>query len=656
MKRTFLKLLKHSLLASALAANFASPSVVAQDAIPLIPVEEFAQLPDFESPKLSPDGTFLAFSMDVKGRRHIRVQSLDGSEAFIIPPIDNADINRVMWANADRLLIVYRLTDRARGITTQLDMTRLAAIDKDGQNFAWIVKPRPRSKAGKDRISRDTGLIGQIQDNIIDLLPDEPNHILLSIDSDLNGRAEIRYIDIRDGSFREQNDGRDGVQRWYADANHEVKLGTGYNRLNDYKVYFKQANGDYLDLETQDWYQYYNVEGLTIEDDVIYATGPGEHGREALVKINVGTGQVIETLFDDEQYDAYTVIEHPSTGIAAGVSYTDDHFRYKYFDPELAKVQRTIDSALKGRVNRIINKARDKEIYIILSTTPTDPGVYFFYDRTAKKLNQIALHHNDIDPAHMGQTERVEIPTRDGETIVSYLTLPAGKSKTDALPTVVLVHGGPRARDDMDWDYWTQFLANRGYAVLRPNFRGSTGFGQAYFAKGYKQWGGIMQQDVTDATKWLIEEGISDQQKVCIAGASYGGYSALMGVIQEPGLYACAVSVNGVTNIPSMKNKDKRFIGGSSWTQSMVLEGADDKDISPYHLAGKTAAPVLLMASKDDARVQYKLSEAMHKELKKKKKKSTYVEIDDGGHNMVTAASRLIKLKEMEKFLAKHLK
>lgn len=165
-----------------------------------------------------------------------------------------------------------------------------------------------------------------------------------------------------------------------------------------------------------------------------------------------------------------------------------------------------------------------------------------------------------------------------------------------------------------------------------------------------------MQDDVTDATNWLVEQGYADPERICIVGSSYGGYAALMGVIKEPGLYKCAISTNGVANLARLKSGDKNnTIGGRSWTKRMGLDGADDKQVSPYHRAEEVSAPILLMSSVDDARVPWKMSQTMHKRLKKLKKDSTFVRIEDGTHHMVTAQSRLTALSAAEEFLAKHL-
>lgn len=292
----------------------------------------------------------------------------------------------------------------------------------------------------------------------------------------------------------------------------------------------------------------------------------------------------------------------------------------------------------------------------MLVESDTSSGEYFLYDRPNRSLQFVAAMRPDVDPSLMASTEPVTIPVRDGSTIPGYLTKPHGKDLKN-LPTIILPHGGPYGvRDNARWDYEAQFYASRGYLVLKPNFRGSGGYGSAFQAKGANQWGGLMQDDVTDATKWLVDQEYADPERVCIVGSSYGGYAALMGTIKEPGLYKCAISLNGVANLVKIKRDDKRnTIGGSSWTKRMGLKDVEDELVSPHHQAERVSAPVLLMATQDDARVPWTQSSEMHKRLKKSGKESEFVKIEEGTHYMVTAKSRLVALKAAEAFLAKHI-
>ncbi len=268
---------------------------------------------------------------------------------------------------------------------------------------------------------------------------------------------------------------------------------------------------------------------------------------------------------------------------------------------------------------------------------------------------EFVLSSNDQLPQElMADIKPIEYEARDGLKIHGYLTLPKDK-EAKKLPAVIFPHGGPAARSTQSFNTWTQFFASRGYAVLQPNFRGSIGYGDKFHELGDNQWGGTMQDDVTDGTKWLIEQGIADPANICIVGASYGGYAALMGAVKEPDLYKCAISINGVANLTAIISFGRQFVGGKAWTKKIGLEGESAKLVSPYYQAKKIKVPVLIVQSKDDPVVPNRQGNDMYKRLKYLKKPVTYVEVDNGDHHLDTAETRLAAFKAMEKFLAKHI-
>lgn len=621
-------------------------------AVEKLPVEVFAKLPTISHFKLSPDGTQFAYITPSKGRKNLVIQALDGSKAVSLPPIGEAEIFRFWWATNERLLIGLKMASTKRGVGITTTETRLLAIDATLKNSAWIVKPSTIKKLG-GRNSKIKLPPPQIQTNIIDLLPDDPDHILLSANGRLDNKNQVRKINILTGDYDELRSGSRGIQNWYTNHQGQLSFGNGYDKSTWYAS-LRMPDGKWRDITDLKAFDSFDFENFTEDNNIIYVSGHSEFGTTGLYKMDLTSGEIIEPVFEHEKVDIDSTVHHPRTGQVIGVAYTVDRRLYHYFDPEFAKIQRIVQKSLKNPNVSIVEKVKGKAQYVVFASNDTDPGVYYWYDHNKKALSFISPTRPDIDPEQMASVKPVSIPMRDGTYIPGYLTLPKGKAAKD-LATVILPHGGPPARDSASWDFIAQFLANRGYAVLQPNFRGSDGYGYQFQKKGEKQWGGLMQRDVTDATKWLIDEGIAAGDKVCIAGASYGGYAALMGVIQESGLYKCAVSINGVTNMQSMKINDKKFLGGRAWTKNMGLEGSKDKDVSPYHQAQRVSAPVLVMSSKDDTRLDFDWSQDFHKRLKKLKKDSTYVLIEDGGHSMVTEKSRLTMLQNMEKFLAKHI-
>ena len=403
-----------------------------------------------------------------------------------------------------------------------------------------------------------------------------------------------------------------------------------------------------------DWYEDFKLINFTPSGNIIYVRGQSDGDRKAIFTLDVTTGKIVEKIFSHDTVDVGSTVGHPQTGNVAGVGYTVDTYRVKYFDKDLAKIQRSLSKALKSDIY-ITGKARDKNLYLIVATAPNNPGDYYLYDRDNGKLDFVAAVREKIYAEDMPSALIVDLPTRDGATIPAYVTLPLGTKKGAKLPTVILPHGGPQGRDTANWDFWAQFYANRGYAVMQPNFRGGSGYGKKFLEAGERNWGGLMQDDVTDATLWMIEHGYTDPARICIAGASYGGYAAMFAPIKEPDLYKCAISINGVPDLPLMKVSDRNNVGFGEWTSKIGLKGEPDEKVSPYHRAEEINIPLLLMSSVDDDRVPYKMTQRMEKRMKKLKKDSTYVQIENGGHSMITEAARLTMLLETEKFLAEHI-
>ncbi len=453
--------------------------------------------------------------------------------------------------------------------------------------------------------------------------------------------------------FKDVTDGFRGVQNWYTDAQGELRFGWGVWRETDV-AYWQNGNGEWKNMAEQDWFKYYSFFGLNDAGDKMYVYAPTDLGTQGVFLLDIATGEIAEEVFSHSEVNVDRLPRNPDNDQIVAVGYTTDLPEYKYLNRKWAGLHRAMKKALAGYNIEIIDFDHEVGRYLLFAYNEKQSGLYFQYDRKAKKLVQVAEEHPNMPEELMAPTRRLDIAVSDGSSIPAYLTLPINQ-EAKKLPTVVLVHGGPYARDDASWDYWAQFLASRGYAVLKPNFRGSDGYGRTYMAAGYNQWGGVMQRDVADATKYLIDEGIADKNRICIAGASYGGYAAMMGLIQYPELYQCGITVNGAVNLPRLKQTDSQFWGRQDWLDSIGLEGQDLEDVSPAHLVKQINRPALVMASKDDTRLRIVDSENFYSRLKGHNPDSEYVEIKDGGHSMDTANARLTKLKAMESFLAKHI-
>ena len=293
---------------------------------------------------------------------------------------------------------------------------------------------------------------------------------------------------------------------------------------------------------------------------------------------------------------------------------------------------------------------------------PFQPSAFYLLDRSTHKATKIATTYRELTQADLGQVKPYPYKARDGLDIPGYLTLPPGKQPKN-LPVVIMPHGGPMARDSLGFDWWAQFLANRGYAVLQPNFRGSSGYGEKFLEAGYGQWGLKMQDDVTDGVKKLIADGIADPKRICIVGGSYGGYAALAGAAFTPDLYACAASWAGVSDLGEFlrtRSQDygRDFAMISSWSH-FIGDRYDDSDkldaASPAKNAARIKCPILLMHGTADSTVRINQSEIMRRALERAGKKVEFIEFEKETHYMETADTRIRVLQALEKFLAANI-
>jgi dipeptidyl aminopeptidase/acylaminoacyl peptidase len=353
-------------------------------------------------------------------------------------------------------------------------------------------------------------------------------------------------------------------------------------------------------------------------------------------------------------------------GKVLGIRYVSDAEGTVWFDKKYKDIQAKIDRELPGMINTIAVPLRPEvPMLLVRSSSDREPGIWSLYDYEKDKLTTLGRRLPDIDPAQMGRRDFVKYKARDGLEIPAWLTLPPGTKAKPArpLPMVVLVHGGPWVRGG----YWhfspeAEFLATRGYAVLEPEFRGSTGYGFAHFKAGWKQWGLAMQDDVADGTKWAVEQGIADASRICIAGASYGGYATLMGLIKNPELYQCGFEWVGVTDIGLMYDITWSDIGDEAKQFGMpILIGDPEKDAaqlkatSPLHNAERIRQPLLLAYGGSDVRVPAEQGLKFRDAVKKTNPNVEWVEYAEEGHGWWFLKDNVDFWTRVEKFLGRHI-
>jgi len=519
------------------------------------PVAAYGALPNFDNAELSPDGTRLALLLPRGETQHLTVLDVDAGSNRLVLASDPARFlfNWCRWANEERLVCsvrayVERVPERLPGQLVvplqRLTITRLFAVNADGSHFLELV-PEAVSRTG-----RDIEWNSQLQDRVVSWLPEDREHILLALDRETPLRPTVYRLNIYSNRLTRIVRDRPSVRAWYADHHGEVQLGVGYRGTRPMAVV--RSGSRFLDVDVSRFATDLTPtpRGFSPDSKSLYLeTFHGE--QRGIYEVRLADLAVVRPLVVNERFDVYgPLLIDDRSGELLGAVYRQDIPEVVFFDEKLEQMDAQLEQLLPGtvRVPVSVDDTRTRVVFDVRKngTVPT----HYLYDDAEKHLTRIGPRYGDIPPEWVVSIHAVTYRARDGLDIPAYYAVPERESKQ--LPTVVLPHGGPHARDTAEFDYWVQFLTSRGYAVLKPNFRGSTGYGASFLRGGYGEWGRKMQDDVIDGLDWMIAQGFTDPARVCFVGASYGGYVALTAAFQTPQRIRCAVSFAGVADLPKL--------------------------------------------------------------------------------------------------------
>ncbi|GMM67503.1 S9 family peptidase [Alteromonas sp. MTD1] len=612
--------------------------------------EAFSALPTYWTPALSPNGDKIAFVQNTTGDNAIAMLAtydlIEGKKHFLLQS-DNerVKIRWYKWVNNERLVVSARYETR-RG-TTKVHDTRLLSIKYDGSDkgaFNLVNWERIKQRAGNPRH------IPQFHDDVIDWLPNDPDHILIALDAEVLGLPSVYKLNVNTGSVSRIERGKKKIRDWITDRQHNVRVGVSLDfESGERKVFLKEGD---------DWRTLFEYNAMTEkgayplgfakDPNILYYRGyKGDY--KALFTLNVATNEHTE-VFSDEGYDVDgSLIYSPVTNDAIGIRHDGRH----YWDERYVGLQNGINKGLPDYQNTLVSFSDDEQTYLVYSESDVLPGIYLIGNREKGSLDFLFQQYPLIDSASLSEHELIEFEARDGMKIEAYLTLPKGDGP---FPTIIHPHGGPGARDFSGFDYWTAYFTYKGYAVLRPNFRGSRGYGYSFAQSQMKGWGLAMQDDITDAAKYMVEKGHAEQGNMCIVGASYGGYAALMATVKTPDLFQCAVSFAGVSSLKHIVMHSRKFLN-NEFVENQIGDDFDDLEArSPYYNVEGIKTPILLVHGEEDRVVRPLHSRYMADELEDYDKTFTYVELESGDHSLSIQRNRHRFFAEMDAFLSKYLK
>jgi dipeptidyl aminopeptidase/acylaminoacyl peptidase len=651
--------------AAALSVAFASTAVAAP------PVEAFGSLPTVTTVRISPSGKYLAIIHNTPGQSSVR--TFDAATLQPIGGINAAKqqvITGIVWHSDDRLLLpIVEVAKMSESIVNADDVKgtnvcRIMSIPRDGKN------PVQLKTAG---ILRDA----TFSCNILSTRGPKPNTVLLEASvvggSGLNSRSQVRVdtkvhaVDVITGEGEVLDEvGTRSTAAWDADSNGNVRLrydvvagelvinarldgSTSWNQIHRQPAVAFEAV-----RETGMSASIINVVGFAADPNQLYVFYfPGD--KQALGLFDLRTRQITPVV-TDPKYDVEGVVVLGRKIVGADVSrvMTDQVF----FSSEWQQLQSRVGANFPGHHVDIVSVSDDTNKMALYVEGPKWPGgAYLLFDLKSNELTMVSARYPTIDLASTGEQRYLTYAARDGMNIDAYLTVPRTGGKN--LPAIILPHGGPQARDDGGFDWLPQFFASRGYVVLQPQYRGSSGFGIKHALAGRRQWGQKMQDDLSDGVKYLTSNGIADPAKVCIMGWSYGGYAAMAGATLTPELYRCAIAGAGVSDLEDMLLWSGKYGGGSlRYWRLHIGDPTTDKAaidrVSPAKHAAKVTGPMLLIHGELDNVVPIRQSQIMADALKAAGKPYEFVRLADENHNISFASTRTKTLKAMDEFLAKH--
>jgi dipeptidyl aminopeptidase/acylaminoacyl peptidase len=635
----------------------------------LISIEDFARERNVRDLSISPDGRYLAVVSSIDGA-HValvldRRLGLNSEwKGILKDKEDHAQLTWCRFANATRLLCKFRGTVNDAGVI--YNFTRLVAVDTDGKNQLVLLQ-------------NNSVATGVYQDHVVDWHPGKADTILIEADEmdagalhamtygggyigkgSSGGYPAVFELNVVTGKSKVLAHAHPPIFHYMSDGHGNLRFGWGLLERSKTYQYYVRSTG------TNSWrtllkYDAFSAESTKVLTPVAispddpnraYARGLADD-RDALWSIDLNDKNAPSMVFQHPSVDISDA-NFAKDGRLLGVAYeTDRPFMY-YTDSRASSIASAVKAVLPNQYIGIADYTADEKIYLIFAASDVDAGTYYLYDTEHSQLGRISRIYPEIDPEKLPRMRSISYPAKDGTSIPGYLTVPVGL-RAEKLPLIIMPHGGPIHRDSWDYDFLRHFLANRGYAVLQMNYRGSSGYGSKWFYDAHQDWGGLTYSDIVDGAHWAVKEGIADPEHMCIVGWSFGGYAALLGATRDSKLYRCAVSIAGVSDLALLERQGSSFMGSAVSREQIGTNSAKLREDSPRRHAENVGVPILMVHGDLDPQVNLNESEAMARALKKAGKPYELIVLKGADHQIEREKDRAVLLTAVEKFLATNL-
>ena len=623
----------------------------------------FGALPELSDVVLAPDGLAVAATKRQGADTILAIYDLSGNGKNALVKLGNGKVRGLSWGSNERVIVEISFAENPIWDKTDqvYELHRMLSISRDGKENSRLM-----SKGGFD------GYLSS--GRVISTLPNDPDYVLVNF-------GHIVYkAHLRNGGVKVLTSGTAGRSQgnntristgittayYVAGSNGNVQVRSDYADKQDERIfYYRETNK----AKFKEFARFEELDGEGSEFVV-----DGMKGDQMIIRSRNSAGfvvvQTISTvdgktrdLFSLPDYDVESEIIDPYSDQVIGYSYLDDRVKQHFFGGVQKSLQTAVKDAFAGEDVLITSWSQDKKRFVLEVSKPGHPVTYLLFDLNDMATTLVGQSYPQLAKMPMGSIQKFDYSASDGLTIPGFLTLPPGREAKN-LPLIVFPHGGPASRDAIGFDWWAQAYATQGYGVYQPNFRGSEGYGFNFEQAGNLQWGGKMQDDITQGVQKLITDGVVDAERICIVGASYGGYAALMGAVKTPDLYACAVSVNGVSHLLELQVSKAKISGGKDSETIEHMKRTmgstfDNKKMlnanSPALQAGQIKAPILLIHGDDDTVVDPNQTEFMAKALKENGKDHKVIILENEDHWLSHSATREQMLRESMAFIDQHI-
>jgi dipeptidyl aminopeptidase/acylaminoacyl peptidase len=616
-----------------LAAAVALPLGASAQSARQVPLRDFFRNPEQAAHQVSPDGKYIAWLAPYERRLNVFVRPIAGGAAVRVTSETARDIAGYTWKEG-RILYAKDFGGD--------ENFHVVSVDLKGGNLKDLT-PGAKVKA-----------------EIVDELYDDPAHVIIAHNRRNPEIFDVFRVDVKTGAEQLIARNPGNITQWATDHLGRLRVAVTTDGVNQTLLYRDREQDKFRPLLTTNFRESVSPLFFTFDNKRLYVASNRGRDKSALFEFDPRTAKETKLLFEHPEVDVTELSYSRKRKVLTVVRYEVDKLERKFLDAQTEAVFRDIQGQLPGYEISLTSTDRAEDKFTVSATSDRTPGKRYLYEVKSKKLELLADVAPWLPEAELAEMKPVSYTTRDGLAIHGYLTLPRGVGAKN-LPVVVNPHGGPWARDSWGFNPEVQFLANRGFAVFQPNFRGSTGFGRKFWEASFKQWGRTMQDDITDGVKWLVDQGVADPRRVAIYGGSYGGYATLAGITFTPDLYAAAVDYVGVSNLLTfLKTIPPYWKPYLEMFGEMVGDMDKDRDLlvkaSPVNFVDRIKTPLFIAQGAKDPRVNKAESDQMVDALRKRGVEVQYMVKDNEGHGFSNEENRFEFYEAMEKFLAAHLK